>query len=197
MVHSKSRFIKLYLNSARLMTGASLILLSYSSTVSAGANQVLPNEVRLAQTQSQAQTQLTVEQLPISRLSSSAKLEYGDRINGTLNVSSIRHQGRRFAIYQFEGEAEQSIRINLVGGLASDRTPGQLQTGALLINPVVVLLNPAGEIIAQQPEQTDVANALIRMNLPTTGTYNILVTSATVGAGGRYTLTLQQLEPGQ
>jgi beta-lactam-binding protein with PASTA domain len=195
MVHSKSRFIKLYLTSARLMTGASLLLLSYSSTVSAGANQALPNEVRLAQ--AQAQTQLTVDQLPTSRLSNSAKLEYGDRINGTLNVSSIRHQGRRFAIYQFEGEAEQSIRINLVGGLASDRTPGQLQTGALLINPVVVLLNPAGEIIAQQPEQTDVANALIRMNLPTTGTYNILVTSATVGAGGRYTLTLQQLEPGQ
>jgi len=195
MVHSKSRFIKLYLNSARLVTGASLLLLSYSSTVSAGANQVLPNEVRLAQ--AQAQTQLTVDQLPISRLSSSAKLEYGDRISSTLNVSSIRHQGRRFAIYQFEGEAEQSIRINLVGGLASDRTPGQLQTGALLINPVVVLLNPAGEIIAQQPEQTDVANALIRLNLPTTGTYNILVTSATVGAGGRFTLTLQQLEPGQ
>jgi beta-lactam-binding protein with PASTA domain len=195
MVHSKSRFIKLYLNSARLVTGASLILLSYSSTVSAGANQALPNEVRLAQ--AQAQAQLTVDQLPISRLSNSAKLEYGDRISSTLNVSSIRHQGRRFAIYQFEGEAEQSIRINLVGGLASDRTPGQLQTGALLINPVVVLLNPAGEIIAQQPEQTDVANALIRMNLPTTGTYNILVTSATVGAGGRYTLTLQKLEPGQ
>ena len=179
------------------MTGASLILLSYSSTVSAGANQVLSNEVRLAQAQAQAQTQLTVDQLPISRLSNSAKLEYGDRISSTLNVSSIRHQGRRFAIYQFEGEVEQSIRINLVGGLASDRTPGQLQTGALLINPVVVLLNPAGEIIAQQPEQTDVANALIRMNLPTTGTYNILVTSATVGAGGRFTLTLQQLEPGQ
>ena len=195
MVHSKSRFIKLYWNSARLMTGASLILLSYSSTVSAGANQVLSNEVRLAQ--AQAQTQLTVDQLPTSRLSNSAKLEYGDRINGTLNVSSIRHQGRRFAIYQFEGEAGQLIRINLVGGLASDRTPGQLQTGSLLINPVVVLLNPAGEIIAQQPEQTDVANALIRMNLPTTGTYNILVTSATVGAGGRYTLTLQKLEPGQ
>ena len=179
------------------MTGASLLLLSYSSTVSAGAKQVLSNEVRLAQAQAQAQTQLTVDQLPISRLSSSAKLEYGDRISSTLNVSSIRHQGRRFAIYQFEGEAEQSIRINLVGGLASDRTPGQLQTGALLINPVVVLLNPAGEIIAQQPEQTDVANALVRMNLPTTGTYNILVTSATVGAGGRYTLTLQKLEPGQ
>ena len=181
------------------MTGASLILLSYSSTVSAGAKQALPNEVRLAQAQAQAQaqTQLTVDQLPISRLSNSAKLEYGDRISSTLNVSSIRHQGRRFAIYQFEGEAEQSIRINLVGGLASDRTPGQLQTGSLLINPVVVLLNPAGEIIAQQPEQTDVANALVRMNLPTTGTYNILVTSATVGAGGRYTLTLQKLEPGQ
>jgi hypothetical protein len=191
MSHSKSGFIKLYLSSARLITGASLVLLSYSIPLAVWANQGLPNEIRLAQ------AQLTADQIPASQLANSAKLEYGDRLSGALNVGSIRHQGRRFAIYHFEGEAGQLIRINLVGGLASDRTPGQLQTGSLLINPVVVLLDPAGEIIAQQPEQTDVANALIRMTLPVAGTYSILVTSATVGGGGRYTLTLQQLDPGQ
>ncbi|WP_416672952.1 hypothetical protein [Egbenema bharatensis] len=59
---------------------------------------------------------------------------------------------------------------------------------------MVALLAPHGKIIVQQPEQTDGVNALIRMNLPMTGTYNILVTSATVGDGGAYKLTLQKLD---
>lgn len=162
------------------------MLLSHPIALSAWANAPLTDEIRLAQ------AQLTTNQLPVSRLSDARTLKYGDRVNGALNVGSIRHQGRRFALYRFEGEAGQLIRINLGGGLASDRSPDQLQTGSLLINPVVILLDPNGEIIAQQPEQPNVANALIRMNLPLTGTYSILVTSATVGGGGRYTLTLQQ-----
>jgi hypothetical protein len=158
-----------------------------SHSIAAWASQPHPDEIRLAQ------AQLTTEQLPSSdQLSNASTLQYGDRVNGALNVSSIRHEGRRFAIYRFEGEEGQLVRINLVGGLASDRSPDQLQTGSLLVNPVVVLLAPNGEIIAQQPEQSDVANALIRMNLPMTGAYNILVTSATLGSGGAYTLTLQK-----
>ena len=182
-------FSKLCFSSVCFVMGVSLALLSHSIAPSAWANQPRPNEVRLAQ------AQLTVDQLPDSaQLADAPTLQYGNRTNGALNVSSIRHQGRRFAIYRFEGEEGQLVRINLVGGLASDRSPDQLQTGSSLINPVVVLVDPNGEIIAQQPEQSDVANALIRMNLPMTGTYSILVTSATVGGGGRYTLTLQQLD---
>lgn len=188
MFYSNSRLSKLYLNSARLITGISFVLLSHATGLSAWANEPFVNEMRLAQ------AQLTNEQLPTSQLADSPTLEYGARVNGALNVSSIRHEGRRFAIYQFEGEEGQLIRISLVGGLASERSPDQIQTGSSLINPVVVLLDPNGKIIAQQPEQSDVANALIRMNLPITGTYNILVTSATVGGGGRYTLTLQQID---
>lgn len=183
---SSSNSIKFYSGAAHFILGASLLLSSYGLISSAWAGQIHPNEIRLAQ------AQLTTEQLPNSALSSASTLQYGDRVNGALNVSSIRHEGRRFAIYRFEGEEGQLVRINLVGGLGSDRSPDQLQTGSLLINPVVVLLAPSGEIIAQQPEQPNVANALIRMNLPTTGTYNILVTSATVGGGGAYTLTLQK-----
>jgi hypothetical protein len=190
MARSQTRFIKLYWNSVRLITGLSLVLCSHSIALSAWANQPLGHEIRIAQ------AQLTTDQIPMSRLSDARKLEYGDRVNGRLNVSSIRHQGRRFAIYQFEGEEGQLARINLVGGVASTQSPNQLQTGNLLINPVVILLDPEGKIIAQQPEETNVANALIRMNLPITGTYTIFVTSAAAGGGGQYTLTLQNPEEG-
>jgi len=187
MFRSSSSSIKFDLSSARFILGASLVLSSYAIVPSAWASQIHPGEIRLAQ------AQLTTEQLPDSdQLSSASTLQYGDRINGALNVSSIRHEGRRFSVYRFEGEEGQLARINLVGGLASDRSPDQLQTGSLLVNPVVVLLAPNGEIIAQQPEQSDVANALIRINLPMTGAYNILVTSSIIGGGGAYTLTLQK-----
>jgi hypothetical protein len=187
MFRSSSSVIKFDLGSARFILGASLVLSSYAIAPSAWASQTRPSEIRLAQ------AQLTTEQLPDSdRLSSASTLQYGDRVNGALNVSSLRHEGRRFAIYRFEGEEGQLVRINLVGGLASNRSPDQLQTGSLLINPVVILLDANGEIIAQQPEQSNMANALIRINLPMTGAYNILVTSATIGGGGAYTLTLQK-----
>ena len=192
MFRSTSSFIKFYPGSASCILGASLVVLSsYAIVPSAWASQPHPSEIRLAQ------AQLTTEQLPDSdQLSNASTLQYGDRVNGALNVSSIRHEGRRFAIYRFEGEEGQLVRINLVGGLPSDRSPDQLQSGSLLVNPVVILLDSNGEIVAQQPEQSNVANALIRINLPMTGTYSILVTSATSGGGGAYTLTLQNPDQG-
>lgn len=189
MFYRNFRFNTLYRGSAQLIAGVSLILLSHPIAPSTWINKSLTDEIRVAQ------AQFTVDQLPDSeQQSNSPTLNYGDRVNGALNVSSVRHQGRRFDIYRFEGEQEQLIRISLVGGSADTRSPDQLQTGSLLINPAVILLDPNGTIINQQPEQAEVANALIRMNLPMTGTYTILVTSATVGGGGRYTLTLQHLD---
>lgn len=189
MSYSNSRFIQLYLKTAWLIGSMSLVLFSHSIAPVVWASQPVTNAAQ------PAQAQFTTDQIPdADQRANATPLEYGDRVNAALNVSSIRHQGRRFAVYQFTGEEGQLIRINVVGGLASNQSPNQLQTGTLLINPVVILLNPDGEIIAQQPEQTNVANALIRMNLPMTGTYTILVTSATVGGGGQYTLTLQQAE---
>ncbi|HEY9657310.1 MAG TPA: hypothetical protein V6C65_02515, partial [Allocoleopsis sp.] len=187
MFYSKSGFTRLSLHIACFIAGISLVLFSPSIAPSVWAkqpiwaNQPIEENQPIANTILVAQAQLTTDQLPISRLSDATKLQYDARINGALNVSSIRHQGRRFAIYQFEGTEGQLIRINLVGGLASNLPPDQLQTGALLINPAVILLDPDGQIIAQQPEQTDVASALISMNLPMTGTYAIFVTSTTIG----------------
>lgn len=141
-----------------------------------------------------AQAQLTATQLPpMSAFPDPRMLEYGDRLRNNLTRRSHRHQGRLFHLYQFEGEAEQLVRANLVGGAPTSRNPGELQTGTLLLNPVLVLLDPAGNIVTQQPETAGLATALIRLNLPTTGTYSLLVTSATVGVGGRYTLSLEQL----
>lgn len=141
-----------------------------------------------------AQAQFTTDQLPLSDLSNSSELQYGDRVRGRLGVECIRHQGRLFSVYPFEGEAGQLIRLNVTGELASDRSPDRIQTGSLLLNPAVILLDPNGAIVAQQLEQTNAANALIRMNLPMTGTYHVFVTSTIVGGGGQYALTLQPIE---
>lgn len=187
---------KLSCYSARWMMGASLVLLSHTIVPAAWAkdslthetNEITANEIRLAQ------ARFTPNQLPLSDLSNSAELKFGSSVRSRVGVGSVRHQGRLFSIYRFEGQAGQLIRLNVAGELASSRPPDRIQTGSLLINPAVILLDPNGDIIAQQPEQANAANALIRMNLPATGTYHVLVTSTITGAGGRYDLTLQQIE---
>jgi len=138
--------------------------------------------------------QLSSEQVPTpDRFSEPVRLEYGTTTGGRVSSRSLRHQGRRFEIHQFDGEEGQLIRIGLLGGDESTRSPEQVQFGSLLVSPVLVLVDPNGNIIAQQPDSSDAASAIVRMTLPTTGTYSIYVTSNLIGVGGRYTITLQQL----
>ncbi|WP_088889643.1 hypothetical protein [Leptolyngbya ohadii] len=175
------------------MLGASLVLLSHTIAPAAWANESFINKTRVNEIRL-AQARFTPDQLPLSDLTNSSELQFDSSVRGRIGAGSIRHQGRLFSIYRFEGEAGQLIRLNVVGELASDRPSDRIQTGSLLVNPAVILLDPNGEIVAQQPEQANAANALIRMNLPTTGTYHVFVTSTIIGAGGRYDLTLQQIE---
>jgi hypothetical protein len=138
---------------------------------------------------------LSTEQIPSSsQLSNPTALKYSARVQNVLGFGSFRHKGRSFAAYQFQGKQNQLIRISLVGGLASQRNPNELRTGSLLVNPVLILLDPQGQMIAQQPDNLNSPNALIRLNLPTTGKYIILVTSSNYNTGGKYTLTLQHLK---
>jgi hypothetical protein len=162
--------------------------------VGSGAIACLTARIAISAPLTIAQAQLTATQLPpASAFPEPAMLDYGDRVRNNLTRRSHRHEGRLFHLYQFEGEAEQLVRANLVGGAPTSRNPGELQTGTLLLNPVLVLLDPAGNIVTQQPEGAGLSNALIRLTLPATGTYSLLVTSANVGIGGRYTLSLEQL----
>ncbi|XWK87400.1 MAG: hypothetical protein U7127_24890 [Phormidium sp.] len=52
-----------------------------------------------------------------------------------------------------------------------------------------------GQIVDRQPKQENAIDAVITTKLPTTGTYNLLVTSATPGKVGRFSLNYQQVKP--
>lgn len=135
-------------------------------------------------------------QLPSpAKISNSTPLECNKTIQGRLSTNDFRFQGRRFQKYLLNGQKDQLIRVSLVGGSATQRRADTLQVNQLLINPVVVLYAPNGQMVEQQPKQANSINAVIRTKLPTTGTYNLLVTSATPGAIGRFNLTYQQLKP--
>lgn len=142
-----------------------------------------------------AQADLTADQLPtLSQFNNVQEIKFGENINGRLGTRSLRHGGRLYDLYRFSGRNGQSIRINLSAGLANNRPTNQLQTGTLLVYPVLILLDANGNVIAQEPDIANVPRAVILTNLPATGTYHILITSRTAGVGGQYILGLQQIQ---
>ncbi|MFB2936141.1 hypothetical protein ACE1B6_12885 [Aerosakkonemataceae cyanobacterium BLCC-F154] len=146
--------------------------------------------------QTNNQLLIAQSQLPSpAKISRSTRLQCDKTIQGRLSTSDFRFQGRRFQKYLFNGQKDQLIRVSLVGGSPTQTRADTLQVNQLLINPVVVLYAPNGQMVEQQPKQANSINAVIRTKLPTTGTYNLLVTSATPGAVGRFNLTYQQLKP--
>lgn len=142
-----------------------------------------------------AQVLIAQSQLPSpAKISNSTRLECNKTIKGRLSTSDFRFQGRRFQKYLLNGQKDQLIRVSLVGGSATQGRADTLQANQLLINPVLVLYTPNGQIVEQQPKQANVIDAVIRTKLPTNGTYSVLVTSATPGTVGRFSLTYQQLK---
>jgi len=142
-----------------------------------------------------SQVLIAQNQLPSpARISSSTRLECNKTIQARLSLSDFRFQGRHFQKYLLNGQKDQLIRVSLVGGSATQRRGDTLQVNPLLINPVLILYTPNGQMVDQQPKQENVINAVISTKLPTTGTYNLLVTSATPGTVGRFSLTYQQLK---
>ncbi|WP_193983609.1 hypothetical protein [[Phormidium] sp. LEGE 05292] len=129
-----------------------------------------------------------------ARISNSTRLECNQTLQGRLSLSDHRFQGRNFLKYVFNGQKDQLIRVSLVGGSPNQRPSNTLQVNPLLLNPVLILYAPNGQMVDQQPKQENLIDAVIRTKLPTTGTYNLLVTSATPGTVGRFSLTYQQLK---
>lgn len=141
------------------------------------------------------QVLIAQNQLPSpAKISNSTRLNCNQTIQGRLSLSDFRFQGRRFQKFVLTGQKDQLIRVSLVGGSANQGRADTLQANPLLINPVLVLYSPSGQIVEQQPKQANSIDAVIRTKLPTTGTYNLLVTSANPGNIGRFSLTYQQLK---
>jgi len=139
---------------------------------------------------------LTVNQVPsFSALTNPTPLKYSNTINSTLGFNSFFYKNRRFASYSFNGKKNELIRISLLGGLPSTRNPNIMMFGeSPLVNPVLILMGPSGNIVSQKPDDQDVAGGLIRLHLPLTGQYLIIVTSGNYNTGGKYSLTLDRLK---
>ncbi len=130
---------------------------------------------------------LTNKEIPsLNSLSQPTSLNYSDRVNDTLGFKSYQYKNRRFAAYQFLGKQGQLVRISILAGLASERDPNKMVMGSPLVNPVLILLGPDGNVLAQKPDVTDTAGGVIRLSLPQSGRYVILVTSGDYNTGGRH-----------
>ena len=102
---------------------------------------------------------------------------------GTLGRWNQLRDGFYQDLYSFEGTAGESIAINVIG-TSDPRT---------MLDPLIRLLGPGGEVVAEDdnggsnPERGD---ARLVLELPETGTYILVVTTATPGDKGRYALSL-------
>ncbi|WP_017327181.1 PPC domain-containing protein [Synechococcus sp. PCC 7336] len=89
--------------------------------------------------------------------------------------------------YQFSGDAGEFVMLNLIG--SSDRR--------MQLDPYLKLIGPDGEIVAEDdnsgfdPVRGD---ARILLPLPETGTYTVVVTSATPQDRGRYAIAVLEVE---
>ena len=112
-------------------------------------------------------------------------IQFGIVVPGILAPGRFQYQGRFFEAYQFQGKQGQSIHINLVG------SADQRRTNNLSLEPYLALLAPDGRLLEDDMSRPNSVTASLQLNLPATGTYRILVTSAKPGSVGRYSLALQ------
>lgn len=102
---------------------------------------------------------------------------------GTLGRWNQFRDGFYQDLYSFEGTAGESIAINVIG-TSDPRT---------MLDPFIRLIGPDGEMVAEDdnggsnPERGD---ARLVLDLPETGTYTLVVTTATPGDKGRYALSV-------
>jgi S1-C subfamily serine protease len=84
--------------------------------------------------------------------------------------------GSYFQVYEFQGQAGQSIVIEM---------------NSQQIDPYMILFDPQGKQIADDDDSGGAKNALIRTKLPVTGTYTLYVNSYEAGKIGSYTLAIR------
>ena len=102
---------------------------------------------------------------------------------GTLGRWNQLNDGFYQDLYTFEGEANESIAINVIG-TSDPRT---------MLDPFLRLIGPDGTVVAEDDNggsNAERGDARIVLELPETGTYTIVVTTATPADKGRYALSL-------
>ncbi|MGA7932350.1 MAG: hypothetical protein WCA35_02105 [Kovacikia sp.] len=177
---------------------ASLMLCSLSiviSTLPGLIQEARANEFRLAPIQL-AQS-LTPEKLRVNpgEVPLTGTIQINSSIKGKLTNSDYRFEGRRYHKYQFSGEEGKLMRMTVVGANIDPNQPTtRFNINSTLVNPVLVLVAPDGQIIDQQPAENNLSFARIRMTLPATGTYSLLVTSVSPQTNGNYSLTVERLK---
>ncbi|PZO41088.1 MAG: peptidase S1 [Pseudanabaena frigida] len=99
----------------------------------------------------------------------------GKAITATLSRSdNTLPDGSYYKAYQFQGQAGQSVVIEMRG------------TG---IDPYLVLFDPNGRKVAEDDDGAGGKNAKIVITLPTTGKYTLYANSYEVGEAGSFTLS--------
>lgn len=97
-------------------------------------------------------------------------------------TSTILDDGSYFNLHSFEGTAGSAILIDLI---SED------------FDTYLFLIGPDKQIVADNDDGGGGTQSRIAVILPTTGTYQILVSSYEAGATGQYTLTWQPTTPTQ
>lgn len=111
------------------------------------------------------------------------QIAYDMHFPGTLGQGDGYEGGYYKELYEFEGEAGEPIIVNLIG--SNDER--------MQLDPFIQLFGPDGEIVAEDDNSgrdSERGDARIQTELPATGTYQILVTTANAYDRGRYTIGL-------
>lgn len=120
---------------------------------------------------------------PVAPAPSPEQLAINSHRAGTLGRWTQLNDGFYQDLYSFEGAAGESIAINVIG-TSDPRT---------MLDPFIRLIGPDGELVAEDDNgggNSERGDARLVLELPETGTYTLIVTTATPADKGRYALSV-------
>ena len=116
-------------------------------------------------------------------------IRVGEVVPGILNRDDSLVSGMYVQAFQFAGTEGDPIFIHLVGSF------DQRAQNRLALNPYLIVINPAGQVVARTSAAPNTVNAFALLRLRASGNYTVLVSGAPAGQPGRYSLTVQRAEP--
>ncbi len=120
---------------------------------------------------------------PVAPAPSPEQLSINSHRAGTLGRWNQLNEGFYQDLYTFDGNAGESIAINVIG-TSDPRT---------MLDPLIRLIGPDGTVVAEDDNggsNSERGDARLVLELPETGTYTIVVTTATEADKGRYALSV-------
>jgi len=84
--------------------------------------------------------------------------------------------------------------FNLLTRTESKLSDNQRAANNLALNPYLIVINPAGRVVACTSAAPNTVNAFVLLPLRSTGNYTVLVSSAPQGQPGRYSLSVRRAE---